>query len=106
MSVYGNRASAGSLGRLGMGGEGSPSCLLECTGWKGRSHVLHWVPNSSEKSSVPAAQAGLPLRVPALLQFGRLPLGAPGTHRAEDCHFTMPGSVCVLCAKRWGTVRG
>ena len=44
---------------------------------------------------------------PARLQCGACPSGAPGTHRAEDCHFTVPCSVwLLLCPKRWGGPQG
>lgn len=74
--------------------------------------MLHGVPTSFKKDSVPAAQA--PSAAPALLPScsgatlspppGR---GAPGSHRAEDGHFTVPSSVWLaLCPKRSGGLQG
>lgn len=102
--VCGDRASqqSGKLWKVkdGWGGVSVPLTGV-CAGWRGQSHVLHGVPTSSEKRSVPAAQAWLPRRPLPSCRMAACPSGAPGTYRAGDCHFAVPVSVWLpLCPKR------
>lgn len=93
-------AAAGSP--EGWGGWGGVSVLLTGAQRLGeRVSRTPRAPTSSEKCSVPAGHARLPLWS-ALLQRGRRPLGAPGTHRAEDCHFTDTPLCLLVHPKSWG----
>ena len=70
--------------------------------------MLHGVPTSFKKDSVPVAHARLPLP-PLPSRSGPTLPGGGGllTHRAEDGHFTVPSSVWLaLCPKRWGGLQG
>lgn len=102
--VCGDRASAGSWEGWGWVGEGSLFCELECTGWKGRSHVLHGVHTSSEKCSVPAAHARLPLRSLPSCSMAACPWGL----LAHTMLRIVTSQLCrsgFCSAQRWGRGR-
>lgn len=61
--MCGDRASQQQSRKPGKAGNGWGGVSVLLTGacsWRARCHVLHGVPTSSEKRSVPAAHAGLP----------------------------------------------
>jgi len=92
----GDRASRQSRKpvKIGDGWGGVPVLLTGACRLEGQESRTPRVPASSEKSSVPSKPT------PGFLCS---PRGAPGTHRAEDCHFTVPSSVWLpLCPKTSG----